>query len=85
MRRSRSRSFRWRTPAHTASSRYRAFKADKLKTPSTGFIDGDFVQSFLDLSKDVQEQVMQGKSEHERLTVDKAEIVRLLEEVARVH
>ncbi|BGP03522.1 hypothetical protein JCM10021v2_007257 [Rhodotorula toruloides] len=64
---------------------YRAFKADKVKTPSTGFIDGDFVQSFLDLSKDVQEQVMQGKSEHERLTVDKAEIVRLLEEVARVH
>ncbi|BGO95653.1 hypothetical protein NBRC10512_004328 [Rhodotorula toruloides] len=64
---------------------YRAYKADKLKTPSTGFIDGDFVQSFLDLSKDVQEQVMQGKSEHERLTVDKAEVVRLLEEVARVH
>ncbi|GEM11024.1 DNA damage-binding protein 1 [Rhodotorula toruloides] len=64
---------------------YRAFKADKLKTPSAGFIDGDFVQSFLDLAENMQAQVMQGKSEHQRLGVEKAEIVRLLEEVARVH
>ncbi|GJN94374.1 hypothetical protein Rhopal_007453-T1 [Rhodotorula paludigena] len=64
---------------------YRAFKADKATTPSAGFVDGVFVEQFLDLSEDEQERVVQGASEHERLSLARHEVVRLLEEVARVH
>lgn len=68
-----------------STRRYRAFKADKATTPSAGFVDGVFVEQFLDLSEAEQERVVQGASEHERLSLARHEVVRLLEEVARVH
>ncbi|GAA5871751.1 hypothetical protein JCM8547_008132 [Rhodosporidiobolus lusitaniae] len=64
---------------------FRAFKSDKQRLPSTGFIDGSFVETFLDLSREEQEKAVQGKSEHQALGVKREDVVRLLEEVARAH
>ncbi|BGP43549.1 hypothetical protein JCM10449v2_007590 [Rhodotorula kratochvilovae] len=64
---------------------YRAFKSDKTTQQSAGFVDGSFVEQFLDLTPEEQEKVVAGQSEHERLDVGREEVGRLLEEVARVH
>lgn len=70
---------------HPGSSRFRSFKAEKRAIPATGFVDGSFVQQFLDLSPAEQDKVMAGRNEYEKLQVEKTEIVRLLEEVGRLH
>ncbi|GAA6057980.1 hypothetical protein JCM3770_004597 [Rhodotorula araucariae] len=64
---------------------FRAFKSDKTTLPGLGFVDGSFVEQFLDLAPEEQEQVVAGQSEHERLDVGREEVGRLLEEVARLH
>ncbi|GAA5939977.1 uncharacterized protein JCM15063_004361 [Sporobolomyces koalae] len=64
---------------------FRSFRADKRSTPSRGFVDGSFVQQFLDLEITEQDRVMAGRTEFEKLDVDKNEIVRVLEEVGRLH
>jgi hypothetical protein len=66
-------------------SRFRSFKADKRSIPSTGFVDGSFVQQFLDLSPSKQDEIMNGRSEYEKLSVGKNEVVKVLEEVGRLH
>jgi len=64
---------------------FRAYKNDKTSSPSAGFIDGAFVEQFLDLTPDEQDAVVAGQSEPERLTVGWDEVARLIEEVARTH
>lgn len=56
-----------------------------MTTPAAGFVDGTFVERFLDLEEDAQERVVQGRSEPEKLEVSREEVVALLEEMARVH
>lgn len=68
-----------------SSRRFRSFKADKLRLPSAGFIDGSFVELFLDLSRSEQDAVLAGQSEHEAMKEGREEVVRVLEEVARAH
>lgn len=38
---------------------YRAFKADRQVRPSRGFIDGDLIETFLDLNRPTMEKVVQ--------------------------
>ncbi|BGP20195.1 hypothetical protein JCM10213_005951 [Rhodosporidiobolus nylandii] len=64
---------------------FRSFKSDKHTSPAAGFIDGTFVEQFLDLSAAQQDEVVRGQSEHETLSLGREEVVRLLEEVARAH
>ncbi|GAA5997405.1 hypothetical protein JCM5350_003830, partial [Sporobolomyces pararoseus] len=64
---------------------FRSFKIEKRSIPSSGFVDGSFVQQFLDLSATEQDQIMEGKSEFEKLPADKNEVIRVLEEVGRLH
>ncbi|GAA6037467.1 hypothetical protein JCM8097_008202 [Rhodosporidiobolus ruineniae] len=66
---------------------FRTFKSDKLRLAPRGFIDGVFVEQFLDLPVEVQDEIVKGKSEHERVEVEggREEVVRLVEEVARAH
>lgn len=66
-------------------NRYRAYKSDKESQPFSGFVDGLFVEQFLDLSPEEQDRVIAGRSDPERLALGREEVGRLLEEVARVH
>ncbi|GAA5820215.1 hypothetical protein JCM10212_006784 [Sporobolomyces blumeae] len=70
---------------HLSQETYRSFKSERRSTPSTGFVDGTFVQQFLDLSTADQVRVVEGRNEHEKLVASRDDIVRVLEEVARLH
>ena len=39
---------------------WRSFNTEKKTEPCTGFIDGDLIESFLDLSRDKMQEVVQG-------------------------
>ncbi|GAA5952645.1 hypothetical protein JCM3765_002231 [Sporobolomyces pararoseus] len=64
---------------------FRSFKIEKRSIPSSGFVDGTFVQQFLDLPAAEQDQIMEGRSEFARLQAEKNEVIRVLEEVGRLH
>lgn len=67
------------------SSSFRSFKSERQTSPPAGFIDGNFVEQFAELSAEDVERVMEGGNEHERLGVSAAEVLRVVEEVARLH
>lgn len=67
-------SFRYRTPI-TARGRG-AF---------AGFIDGDFVERFLDLSEGQVEKAMRGRNEAEHLTADPAAVRQIVEQIGALH
>lgn len=65
---------------------FRAFKTEYSTAPAAGFVDGTFVEELTNLSKEDVELVIQGGSEHERITDATAEdVVRLVEELQRMH
>ena len=39
---------------------WRSFHTERKTEPSTGFIDGDLIESFLDLHRDKMQEVAQG-------------------------
>ena len=39
---------------------WRSFNTEKKTEPCIGFIDGDLIESFLDLSRDKMQEVVQG-------------------------
>ena len=39
---------------------WRSFHTERKTEPSTGFIDGDLIESFLDLNRDKMQEVVQG-------------------------
>lgn len=39
---------------------WRSFNTDIKTEPAEGFIDGDLIESFLDLSRDMQQETVQG-------------------------
>lgn len=65
--------------------RFRSYRSDKVVSPSAGFVDGSYVERFLDLSEPDQDRVLAGRSEPERLDVTREEVIALLEEMARTH
>lgn len=60
-------------------SEWRAFVGNKSSQPAVGFIDGDLVETFLDLSREKMEQVAKELD----LPVD--ELVKTIEELTRLH
>lgn len=46
--------------ALTCFTSWRSFHTERKTEPSTGFIDGDLIESFLDLSQDKMLEVVQG-------------------------
>ncbi|GAA5820839.1 hypothetical protein JCM11251_001838 [Rhodosporidiobolus azoricus] len=64
---------------------FRFFKTEKQRLPSAGFIDGSFVEQFLDLSPPQQDAVVAGVNIFATLEKGREEVVRLVEEVARAH
>jgi len=65
--------------------RFRSFKVEKRSIPSSGFVDGTFVEQFLDLPAPEQDEIMGGRNEFEKLSAEKSEVIRVLEEVGRLH
>lgn len=64
---------------------FRAFKAEYRTQPAAGFIDGMLLETLLALDERELDTVLQGTSEYEKLSVGKAEIVQLVEELQRMH
>ncbi|KWU45538.1 hypothetical protein RHOSPDRAFT_16259 [Rhodotorula sp. JG-1b] len=64
---------------------FRSYHSDKVVSPSAGFVDGSYVERFLDLSEPEQDRVLAGRSEPERVDVTREEVIALLEEMARTH
>ncbi|KAK4046170.1 hypothetical protein OIV83_006279 [Microbotryomycetes sp. JL201] len=65
---------------------WRAFKSDRRTVASAGFVDGDFVQQFVELSPEDMDKVVQGAGkEHQRLDVSTHEVLKLVEELSRLH
>lgn len=60
-------------------SEWRAFLGEKSSSPAQGFIDGDLVETFLDLSRDKMEQVAN------QTNVPVEELVKMVEELSRLH
>lgn len=75
---------RWTTLIF-AFRRYRSFKSERHTVPPAGFVDGNFVDRFAELSPENVERVMQGRNEYERLSATKEEVLRVVEEMARMH
>lgn len=72
-------------PLGREHDRFRSYKSDKVVSPAAGFVDGAFVERFLDLDEAEQERVLAGRSEPEKLDVAREEVIALLEEMARTH
>ena len=65
---------------HILMFRWRAFTNGRKKAlRSNGFIDGDFVEGFLDLDKATREKVCEG------IDGGVEEVERLIEEITRLH
>lgn len=71
---------------HLKQSDYRAFKTEYHTDPAVGFIDGAFVEELLELDSEDVDKVMAGGSEHESIVdVSKEDVIRLVEELQRMH
>lgn len=70
-------------------SSWRSFSTERKTEPSTGFIDGDLIESFLDLSRDKMQEVVQGiqiddgSGMKREATID--DLVKIIEELTRIH
>ncbi|KAG8190009.1 hypothetical protein JTE90_000108 [Oedothorax gibbosus] len=68
---------------------YRAFSTERKQEMAYGFIDGDLIESFLDLRRDQMEEVVQGilyddgSGMKKQVTVD--DLVKMVEELTRIH
>ena len=57
------------------------FRNERLKKKMTGFIDGDFVESFLQLPKELQESI--STNLQSPMMID--QVCRYIENVSRIH
>lgn len=71
-------------------AQYRSFETEKRNELPSGFIDGDLVESILDMSRDTIEGVVEGLKmpleagkEQENATVE--EVLKVVEDLARIH
>lgn len=72
-----------------AHSQWRSFHTDIKTEPSEGFIDGDLIESFLDLSAEKMKEVAEGLQMEaeggmkQDCTVD--DLVKMVEDLTRIH
>ncbi|XP_064073907.1 DNA damage-binding protein 1 [Vanessa tameamea] len=68
---------------------WRSFNTDIKTEPAEGFIDGDLIESFLDLSRDMQQETVQGLQIDDGggmmrdATVD--DLIKIVEDLTRIH
>lgn len=59
--------------------KWREFLGNKTTQPAVGFIDGDLVETFLDLSRDKMEEVSKD------VDISVEDLVKMIEELSRLH
>jgi hypothetical protein len=64
---------------------WRAFKTDHKQVPSSGFIDGDFIETLTQCTDEQIEEIRKGSNEFEKLQGGKDDLLKLVEELARMH
>ncbi|KAF9437707.1 DNA damage-binding protein 1a [Entomortierella beljakovae] len=64
---------------------WRTFRCESRTLASANFVDGDLIELFLDLSQDEINNVMDGPEDGERIKVPVDEIIKLVEELSRLH
>ncbi|CAH2046047.1 unnamed protein product, partial [Iphiclides podalirius] len=68
---------------------WRSFNTDIKTEPAEGFVDGDLLESFLDLARDVQQETVQGLQIDDGggmmrdATVD--DLIKIVEDLTRIH
>ncbi|XP_041969289.1 DNA damage-binding protein 1 [Aricia agestis] len=68
---------------------WRSFNTDIKTEPAEGFIDGDLIESFLDLSREMQQETVQGLQIDDgggmmrNATVD--DLIKIVEDLTRIH
>ncbi|CAO3672742.1 unnamed protein product [Umbelopsis vinacea] len=70
---------------HFDHSQWRSFRSDRRIAPHRGFIDGDLVESFLDLNRSQMQQVVDGDMGGQRLKCSLEQLFRIIEELSRLH
>ncbi|KAF9098142.1 DNA damage-binding protein 1a [Mortierella sp. AD031] len=72
-------------------TKWRQFRSDQRTMASTNFVDGDLIELFLDLTEEEVNKVLtggkdkDGKEIGEPITTPVAEIIKLVEELSRLH
>ncbi|KAH7969269.1 hypothetical protein HPB52_016421 [Rhipicephalus sanguineus] len=68
---------------------WRSFSTERKTEQAVGFIDGDLIESFLDLSRDKMQEVVQGiqmddgSGMKRDASVD--DLIKIIEELSRIH
>ncbi|KAI8583811.1 hypothetical protein K450DRAFT_220087 [Umbelopsis ramanniana AG] len=70
---------------HFDHSKWRNFRGDRRVAPHRGFIDGDLIESFLDLNRSQMQQVVDGDMGGQRLNCSLEQLFRIIEEFSRLH
>lgn len=65
--------------------RWCRFKDETRSLESVGFIDGSFVERWVDLTPQQMEEVLAGQSEAQRLALTASGVSALVDELARLH
>jgi hypothetical protein len=65
--------------------RLRATNARYESHLSIGFLDGQFLERFLNLKPDMRRRVLEGTNEAEKLKLKEEQIERILEQFQRLH
>ncbi|CAF1046921.1 unnamed protein product [Rotaria sordida] len=66
---------------------WRSFESDGRSDVSCGFVDGDLVETYLDLPKSVQQELIQDLRGENNIPINTTveELVKIIEELARIH
>ncbi|CAM4789835.1 unnamed protein product [Rotaria magnacalcarata] len=66
---------------------WRSFESDERSDVSCGFVDGDLIETYLDLPKTVQQELIKDLhgENNVQLNTSVEELVKIIEELARIH
>ncbi|CAF4797486.1 unnamed protein product [Pieris macdunnoughi] len=67
---------------------WRSFNTDIKTEPAEGFVDGDLIESFLDLSRDMQQETIQGLQIDDGGVMREAKVddlIKIVEDLTRIH
>lgn len=66
--------------------RWRSFNSDRKAMATENFIDGDFVERFLELPENLQNEVLNGtKPGSKKISASIIDVVSFLEDISRLH
>jgi DNA damage-binding protein 1 len=64
---------------------FRSFSNDRRTNPMRGFIDGDLIESFLNLSSEIMQNIVDAKYGGSPLKFSVTEVVQMIEDFTRIH